>query len=474
MATEEKPGRQPLAPAVRRRLQSLYEHGTKVAQQGQFDYATDLYAQCLHGDPSNPIYAKAYLANLSKKYNNNKTGGKMAGMKLLGTRAAIKKSAMQKKWDELIKTGLDGLKENPWDAGILSQMGQACEHLGFDEVQIEYLKQALDADVNDEDSNRLLGRAYDRTGEFQEAIICFNRVLKAKGGKDEEALKAISNLAVKRTISKGGYEDATSSKDVRANKFRAEASDDDASLTPEERYLRSIQKDPSDPNNYIELNDIYVKDEKFDKCVAVMKQALEVTGGGNIMILERYEDAQLRLARQHFQIAEQKARDTKTPEAIDLYKRMAVELNNKETEIYGKRCERYPTNLGFKFELAVRLQKAGKFVEAIKLFQEARTDMKRKGAVLSHLGDCFYSIKQYRLSLQNYEAALPEIHDRDPEVYKGAIYKAARLAEHLKDWEVAEKHYNSLASHDFGYKDVAERLDNIRRIRENGGDPDVS
>ena len=100
--------------------------------------------------------------------------------------------------------------------------------------------------------------------------------------------------------------------------------------------------------------------------------------------------------------------------------------------------------------------------------------MKRKGTVLSALGDCFYSIKQYRLALQNYEGAIPEISERDPEIFKGAIYKAARLAEHLKEWETAEKYYNQLATHDFSYKDVAARLDNIVRIRENGGDKDVS
>jgi tetratricopeptide (TPR) repeat protein len=473
MAIEETPGRQPLSPAVRRRLQTLMEHGSKVAMQGQYDYATDMFMQCVIGDPANPLYVKSFLANLSKKYGNNKKGSKMAGMKLLGTRAAVKKASVTKKWEELIKAGLEGLKENPWDGGILAAIGEACEHQGFDESQVEYLKQMVDADAEDEVANRYLGRAYDRTGQFDDALICFSRVLKQKP-KDEEALKALSQLAVKKTIKKGGYEDATSSKDVRANKFRAESDDDDASLSPEEKYLRNIQKDPSDTNNYIELNDIYIKDEKFDKCVAIMKKALEVSGSGNIMIVERYEDAQLRLARQHVQTADQKMRDQKTPESVEAFKKMSVELNNKETEIYVKRCERYPTNLGFKYELAVRLQRAGKYVEAIKLFQEARTDMKRKGIVLASLGDCFYAIKQYRLALQNFDAAIPEISERDPEIFKGTMYKAARIAEHLKDWESAEKHYNALATHDFGYKDVAERLDKIREIRENNGDPDAS
>ena len=53
------------------------------------------------------------------------------------------------------------------------------------------------------------------------------------------------------------------------------------------------------------------------------------------------------------------------------------------------------------------------------------------------------------------------------------VYKAARLAEHLQEWESAEKHFNHLAAVDFGYKDVAQRLDKILRIRDNGGDPDL-
>ena len=471
MSTEEKPGRQPLSPAVRRRLQACFEHGTKAAGTGQFDYANDLYGQCIVGDPANPLYVKAFLANLSKKYGNNKKGSKLAGIKLVGTKGTMKKLGLQKKWLDVIKTGLEGLALNPWDPGILAEVGRACEELDFSEAEIEYLKQSIDADPDDAEANRLLGRAYDRSGDFQEALLCFNRVMKANP-KDEEALRALSDLAVKRTIVKGGYQDASSSKDVRAAKFNVDG-DDATDLTPEEKLLRSIEKDPGDANLYIELNDLYSKDEHYDKSVAILQKAMQATGGANIMILERFEDAQLRLVRQNVLVAESKYRSEQTPEALNLYNRLRVELNNKEMEIYGKRCERYPTNLGFKFELAVRLQRAQKFQEAIKLFQEARSDMKRKGTVLSNLGDCFYSIKQYRLALQNYELAIPEISERDPDVYKGAIYKAARLAEHLKEWETAEKHYNRLATYDFGYKDVAERLDKIMRIRENGGDPDV-
>lgn len=461
-----------MPPAVRARLQKFFQYGTEKSATGNFDYAAEMYQNAVVGDPSNPIYVKALLNNLSKKYNNNKTGAAMAKLKTATAKLSIKNSARTKKWDDVLKTGLEALLIQPWDNTILFALANACEEQDFEEAQIEYLRQALDANPDDPEANRQLGRAYDHVAQYNEALECFKRVLK-DDPKDEEAMRAMSNLAVKRTMKVGGYEGADSTRDVRKNKFGATAHDDEeADLTPIEKLLRAIKKEPSEKNNYIELNDLYMKDEHFDKAAAIMKKALEAIGTGDPMLTERYEDAELRLARQHMTIAEQKAKSERTPESIDMYNRMRVELNNKEMEIYGKRCDRYPTNLGFKYELAIRLQRAGKYQEAIKLFQEAKSDSKRKGTVFLALGDCFYNLKQYRLALQHYELAIGEISERDPDAYKGAIYKAARIAEHLKEWESAQKHYNLLASSDFGYKDVAERLDKINTIRENGGDPD--
>jgi tetratricopeptide (TPR) repeat protein len=473
MSTEEKPGRMPIPPGVRARLQKLFEFGTSKARAGEFDYANDMYTQCLHGDPGNPIYVKAFLDNLSKKYGNNKKGAKLAGLTTVGSKASLKTAVARKKWDDVVKIGLEILKSNPWDTGVLADVGRAVGEMDYDEGEVEFLKQAIDADSEDPETNRMLGRAYERVGQFIPAVECFTRVLRAKP-KDEEALRAMSNLAVKRTIEKGGYEDAKTAQDVRAAKRGASLDDDEeTALSPEEKLLRAIEKDATDKEAYLELNDLYVKEEVFDKGVELMKKAMDALGGGDIMLRERFDDNQLRYARQQLTIAEQKLAAEKTPEAEQLYKRVKAELNSKETEIYAKRCERYPTNLGFKYELAVRLQRAGKFQEAIKLFQDARSDLKRKGLVLMALGDCFYSIKQYRLALQHYEQAESEISDRDPDMHKGVIYKAGRLAEFLKEWDAAEKHYNLLAAIDFSFKDVSERLDKILRIRENGGDPDL-
>lgn len=471
MATETPPtGRQPIPPAKRKMLQQLFEHGSKVSAGGNFDYAADSFTKCINGDPANMLYAQSFLANLQKKYNNNKTGAKLAGPRSLTLRGSIKTAKAKKDWTGVIASGLEVLKLNPWDTGALSDMAAACEQLQFDECQIVYLKGALEADIKEPEVNRLLGRALAKQGQFDQAIACFMRVQQAKPN-DEEARKSIANLQCEKTIHKGGYEDAETSTQVMADKqSQAERTGAGGLRVPPEQALeKKIAKDPANMSLYLELADFYLKDDHYPEAEKVLERALQASGGGNLEIREHLEDVQVRHARQEVARARKRAEAEKTDEAVALYQQMQVELNNKELEIYRARSERHPSNIGYRYELGVRLERAKNFQEAIKVLQECRGDQKRKGMVMFHLGICFESIKQPKLALSNYEAALESLVDREPENYKMAMYRAGVVAmDRLKDYEKAEKHLTAVAGLDFGYKDVSDRLDKLHKIREDG------
>ncbi|MGB6043908.1 MAG: hypothetical protein WBF93_12185, partial [Pirellulales bacterium] len=106
---EVKPKLEPISPAKRKRLQKCFEHGSMRASNGEYDYANTMFSQCVAGDPANLIYTQSFLGNLIKKYNNNKKGGKLSGMRGAGLRAGMKRSAMKKDWQGVIKSGLDSL-----------------------------------------------------------------------------------------------------------------------------------------------------------------------------------------------------------------------------------------------------------------------------------------------------------------------------------------------------------------------------
>ena len=178
-AAPDGSGRLPLPPATRRRVQQCFEHGSKSAAKGDFDYATNMFVSCLKEDPGNPIYIKQFLLNLSKKYNDNKKGSKLAGIKGATIKGSIKKAAYSKDWKSLMAAGLELLKLNPWDISTLTAMANACDEMKNDEGQLTYLKWALDVNQKDPEVNRFCGRALARMGQFDQAIACWHRVEQA-------------------------------------------------------------------------------------------------------------------------------------------------------------------------------------------------------------------------------------------------------------------------------------------------------
>ena len=299
--------------------QQLFEHGSKSLAQGNFDYAADSFTKCVAGDPSNALYTKQFLQTLFQKYGNNKKGSKLAALKGAGVQGSIKKASMSKNWTGVIASGLEMLKLNPWHVPTLTAMAAACQELDLTESQLVYLRGALEADQKDVNVNRLAGRALARVGEFEQAIACWRRVLQAKPG-DDEATRAISNLQVEKTITKGGYEEANTSTQVMADKdAQAERLGGTVQLTPEQRLEKLIVKKPEDLANYLELADLHHRNERYAESEAVLNKALELSGG-DIMIRERLEETQMHRARKQLAIAEKKAQAEQTPDAVELAK----------------------------------------------------------------------------------------------------------------------------------------------------------
>lgn len=479
MATET-PGRQPIPAATRRRLQQCFEQGSKSATQGQFDYAMNMFDMCVKGDPANSLYIKQYLACLGKKYNDNKKGaGFTSAPKIKMLQGGLKKSSMSKDNKTILDKGWELLKLNPWDIWTLSTMADAAGELGMNEAQLAYLKQALDVDSKDAEVNRKCGRALAGQGAFDQAISCWNRVLVARPG-DPEATRALGDLAVEKTISKGKYEDAESGQDVRADKFE-QISGDDNKYTPQQKLEKHLAKNPADIAKYFELADLHTREERHSDAEQVLAKALEASGG-DVVVRERLEDAQLRTARTQLDIARKKAEKERTPEAVNLFNKFKKELRTRELEYFRSRSERYPNKLNYKFELAMRLKKLGETQEAIKAFQAAAADPKTKAKVNLELGECFQIIKQYKLAMQNYEAALELLTAREVDDRKLGLYRAGKLAlglaqKHLADGQAAqgneeldraERHLSELAGLEFGYEDVPQLLDRIPKMRHKG------
>ena len=452
--------RQPLSPAKRKQLQQCFEHANKMMSQDSFDYANELFIQCVTGDPANFLYLQSFLGNLKRKYNNNRKGSNLAFIKGAGTRRAVKKCLAHENWDGVFRAGLEALKLNPWDVATLTTMATACKTLNYEEVELAYLKTALEANPKDPDVNRLCAQALRERGQFDQAIACWHRVEQARPD-DEEAQRAIASLAVEKTISRGRFDEMDPSK----LKQTGQGQDPQATINQEERLEREIASHPDDIPRYLELAELHLREERYDKAEEVLAKAHEASDG-DVDVRDRWEDTQLRHVRQQYIQCQKEAEETNSEEARKRCKQLDKELKAKDLEVHKNRCDRYPNNLAFKYDLGVRYQRIGRFNEAIQEYQQARNDPRRMGLCMLALGQCFQQIKQYRLAISHYAEAIQEIPDRDVKNKKLALYLASKLAYFLTDYEVAERYATTLAGLDFAYKDIAALLDKIAKKRD--------
>jgi tetratricopeptide (TPR) repeat protein len=449
-------------PELQRRLQQNYEKGIQNLKQRNFDYATEMFSQCVQGDPGNLEYVKAFIDNLQRKYNNNKKGGSFGGFKGMGSRTALKKAIAKEDWNAGIKAGLDLLQINPWDIDALRKIAKAAAGLGCYEVQINYLKMALDAspDPGDPEINRESADALQALELFDQATICWERVKKYHPN-NEEAQSAIADIHANKMKAVHGTKEG-----IRPGKKDAEG----PAGTREDELKERIDADPADVGAASELAELYARGERYADAEKVLAKSLEATGG-DIKVRENLEDMRLRRVRHTTMLADKKVEQDPTDENKKEALRQLTEQTKIELEIFGARSTRYPGNTNYKFEFGLRLRMFGKYREAIQAFQEASGDPKRRAAVHTELARCFEAIKQYSLAITNYIHSLEHMGDRDKELKKKALYRIGVLAMDKMvppDLDKAEKYLTELASRDFGYKDVSERLDKIRKMRDGG------
>jgi tetratricopeptide (TPR) repeat protein len=451
-----------LSAGDRARLAQCFQTGTQSVVKN-IDYAIEMFRACVVGDPSNPVYLQSFLGTLRRKHGPKKTGGLSALFGAPG-RGGLKKLVAAEKCREAIQQGLDVLSTNPYDHSALLVMAEAAGKMGFIETQRVYLKAALDAVPADAEVNRHCARFLASRGEYDQAVACWLRISKVKGF-EEEAQRAIADLQVTKTIVAGqglpGRAQPGAAQPGGAPAGEPAAGSRRASLE------QAIARNPLDIESYLELADVLEREDTVANAEKLLAKALAASGN-DIKVQEHIEDRQLLWVRHKVLLAEKRLAESETTENRDTVARLRAEQLKHEIDIYSARATRYPENVNWKHELAIRLKSSGNYPEAIKQFQQVLQDARRKGAVALELGECFQKIRQYQLAMRNYQTAVDSLTDRDQDLRKRALYRAGVLAAGLDDPDSARKYLSLLAEMDFGYRDVAERLDKLTPRKDKG------
>lgn len=449
-----------------------WRKGTEAMSRENWDYAVDMFARAVALMPDNVAYRQTLRGAECRKYDNNKSGARMAGMRLMGIRGKIKRARMRPDWKEVDRLAEEGLKVNPWDPQLNAEQGEACEKLGYQEPAVFGFQRALEGDPDNKKYLRQLALLLEERGQFTEAIHLWQRVQKLVSD-DEEARKKITELQTNSMMERGGYADARSTQEVRtaydydrpARSTVPEAVEGPGE-SPEADLQRAIRKNPDDVNNYLKLAEIYRREKRLDDAAEILQKALEASGGDED-VREQLEDVQLAQLRQEADNAREAAKKSEDESARDQAVQAAGELLRREIEVFAKRVKRYPKDSRLKFDLAQRYMRVKKWQQAIPLLQQASADTRLENDVLAALGECFLRDKKTPLARKQFEKVVEKIdaHDR-PGLFKKAHYLLGRIAEEAGDPDRADTHYNEVLAVDYEYRDTLQRLE---RLQSAGG-----
>ena len=469
-----------ISPAVRKRLQRCFERGQQLTRQENpdYDYAHAMFVGCVVNDPGNLEYAEALLSNLQRKYDNNKRGARLKGF---GGRSAFKKAVANEDWNQVFRLGLDLLQVNPWDVVALRALALACKANHYNEVELRYLKNALDVNPRDIEVNRHCAESLARMGQFDQAIACWHRI-EELDRDNEEARKRISELTLAKTLGIPGAESTadkasrslpTSVAAVAAKSEPASpAATEDAPNAPEALTVAQLEEalrtDPTDVDRYVHLAELYTAEHRYREAYQTLKKGMEAAGGKDLQLQTLLEDAQVRMVRAQLAIAEKRAASEATAEATDLVRRFRAELNRQELAVYAARSERFPEDLAVRFELGVRLRREGNYQEAIASFEAARADRPRRALATLEMGECLQQLKRYVKALKCYQSAAAEA-EPGADLQKLALYRGGVLASALKNLEVARDLLAQLVALDPAYRDASPRLDKLQQIQDTAG-----
>ncbi|MDR2117047.1 MAG: tetratricopeptide repeat protein [Planctomycetaceae bacterium] len=445
----------------REKLQQLFAHGNKQMSIGSHDYANDMFTQCVLNDPENIIYFKSFLANLKKKYGDKKKKGLITFITGSG------KKFHSKKPDQAFKASIETLKSDPWNVNALLSAGEACEELGHHNVAIEYYKAAIDSEPFHLEANRICGAALREIADYDGALACVHRILKAKPG-DQDAEKLRKDLTVEKTIHKGKYAtgDANQVRDAATKPTGIEEDVDvmGRPLTYLEQVEKRIKKNPDDIANYLELAQHFYQQADYEKSEQYYLQSVQLSKNSPDLIERLLDTQKQKLHAKVLALKEEFEKTKKESTKTEFYK-TKEEYDAKNLELAQHRIQHHPNHAGYHFEYGVLLQQRKQLKEAIAEFQLAKAEVTRKGECLLALGQCFQMIKQTKLAMTHYQDAVVALPDGEHK--KKALYLAAKLAFELEDYEKSEEYGHQLAAIDFSYKDLGELLDKVAQKRHN-------
>ncbi|MBX7157102.1 MAG: tetratricopeptide repeat protein [Verrucomicrobiae bacterium] len=438
-------------------------------ERNNLEYAITLLLQLVKEAPRY-LAGRQLLRDISIKKHGSAKGGFMGLGSVASAPQLLKaQSAAKKNPEEALAVVEQVLSTDPFNKQANELLSQIAKTMDMSEVAClahETLQRANPQDIK---NLHALGRLY-LEAKNPKARDVYAAILNIKPN-DGEALSNLKNAEAIGTLQKG-WASAGSYRDVLADKDTALKLEQESKITKSEEAIDQLiaehyAKHQAEPKNILHarrIADLYRQKNDHTNALAYYQYAYDLSGKTDpglekIMYevrLKQYDD--LIQQWKTFIATNPNDPEIKTHQAtLETCEKQRADLVLQEAR---NRVIKYPNDLQFRFELGEALYQAGDVGGAIPELQAALRQPNARLNAMFLLSLCFKTKGQLDIAAKRLEEASSEVLSMD-DMKKNILYHLGLIYEEMKQPEKSINAFKQIYEVDYGYRDVAQRVENF-------------
>ncbi len=453
----------------------FFEKARSVAEKGNYDYAIDMYIDGLRCAPESVMDGHMKLHALALE--RNEKGGKKPSMiervkRLRGKRQEPLEQMLSAEYlfakdpssisygESMLKAAIAGEYKDTarWVADLLFQMNNAAAKSSFH----TYI---------------LLKDCYSQIEEFDRALLAIQCAIKLRP-EDGNLSDEYKRLSAELTMARGKYDQKGDFRhSIKDRELQEKLQSQESVIKTEDYRITAVRdarealaEEPDLPRNIYNLAQALLETEEEDSENEAI-ELLEKTYLKKSDFSYKQKAGQIKIRQ-----LQRKLRDAKfelevepdDAEAKAAVERLEKQFNEASLEHYRLCVENYPTDLQAKYEYASCLVENKQYDEAIPLYQEAQRDPRHRITSMGKIGLCFYLKGWYKDAIDVFNQAIDSYEIKEDSVAKELRYNLGKAYEASGEEDKALEIYRKIAQLDFSYRDVRQRVDQLRKEKQEG------
>lgn len=445
--------------------EELYELATNAVRRNQFKQAKGYFVKAIGKDPDNTKVWQGLRTVSQKEYDGKAMGAVMGGFSTL---IQIFLNKVKKNHDDGIVACAQFLCLNPNHTWTLKQLLAMGENGEFMNLQA-FAHQCL-AEGNPENADLVIDAADFLSDQgdlelYEKAVAIMATICEAfpddtdlSGERNRIEAKKVVNKLSNAENKTDVLKDKDAAKKLEEESQQIRTADDLAKAI--ERAIAREKADPENPREKEVLADLLMRRGDFDASITKYDEAIAIDPN-NQNAQNRRGEASIKKVENQISVMEKKAKGMEGEDAETIKGRIKAHKKKlRETKLseFTRRLKINPNDLTTRFELGTLYFNGKGFDKAITEFQRSVQDARLAFRSNVYLGHCFKQKKLYDMAIKEFTNASKRSGGSKTDKLN-VQYEIALCYENDERKAEALDVYKSILEKDFGFRDVAARVE---------------